>query len=378
MYNFKSFLIVEAAVKGTIGHLEHIADRTFDGRSEAYAVVNKVKGLAKGKFSKTIKKDDKISVVVKKHKDGRVGVKYKGAGSDYNYSEADVEKQHGHKPYLAGPLKHLVKHVHKILPKREGEWQGGYLSAHGDEHRHEDEHHVGHTPNTITYKAHKDSEEGKKLKHSKVSVVMHSEIKNGETHPANHTEFRHHPDVHVARTHINPEERVLDKQDAKVIHHHISAAHAELEGHGHDHHVGHEGTMRQYINHTVRHNTVAHAQGYHDFLRDKHNKDIDKVKNKDKKIAERDKALAHVKKHKEAFDRSFRIHSHVQLAVNHMARALSKKNAGGFSTSIGGKTSGGEGFVARSKNHIGKVVDRPEFSAANFARSAILKAKKSA
>ena len=133
-------------------------------------------------------------------KDGKIGVKYKGAGSHYNYSHEDIEKQHGHKPYLVGPLKALHSHLGKVLPKKPGEYQGGYMSE--PEHRIHSGGHVSHTPNTIEYRARHDSDEAKKLKRSKVSVTIHTELKGEDrtAHPITDTShFRSHPDVHIDR-----------------------------------------------------------------------------------------------------------------------------------------------------------------------------------
>jgi hypothetical protein len=62
----------------------------------------------------------------------------------------------------------------------------------------------------------------------------------------------------------------------------------------------------------------------------------------------------------------------MQQATNALADSLNKTAHGGVTTEIDGKASGGEGFVAKGL----KIVNREEFSKANRARAAILKAKK--
>ena len=378
MFSFSSFLTESAKLTGGIQHLEHPADRTFDSPEAAHHAVSTLKGVVSGKTPITRKIDDKMSFQAIRTKEGKVGVKYKGSGSTYNFSHSDIEKQHGHKPYLAGPLSTLLSHAGKVLPKKAGEYQGGYMSH--PETRKEEGGHISHTPNTIEYHTPVNSAEGQKLKKSKVSMVVHTELKGPErtAHPiTSMAGFHEHPDVHQVQHVVSGKERELHPEDKKVINQHISAAQRLMKDHGHAHLSGHEGTLRTYINSTVRSGETPSTSGYKTHLAAAHNKKIEAVKTdatKAAKATERDAAVAHVEKNKKAFDRSLQIHHHVQQATNHLADALDKSSAsgGGFQTRIGGKASGGEGYVGGGL----KVTNRNEFAKANFARSAALKAGK--
>ena len=176
MLNFKQFLFEETAAG--IQHLEHPSDRTFDGQKSAEHAVKTLHNIASGREPITRKIDDKLSFQAIRTPEGKVGVKYKGPGSHYNFSDKDIDKQHGHKPYLVKPLKLLQKHLAKVLPSRPGEYQGGFMSSSKD--RNEREGNIEHTPNTITYHTPASSEEGKKLKRSKVSAVIHTELQGPE------------------------------------------------------------------------------------------------------------------------------------------------------------------------------------------------------
>jgi hypothetical protein len=311
-------------------------------------------------------------------KEGKVGVKYKGSGSTYNFSPADIEKQHGHKPYLAGPMNKLLSHIGKVLPKKAGEYQGGYMSS--PETRHEEGGHISHTPNTIEYHTPVNSAEGQKLKKSKVSMAIHTELKGPErtAHPiTSMAGFQEHPDVHQVQHVVSGKEREIHPEDKKVINKHIATAQSLMKNHSHGHLAGHEGTLRTYMNATVRSGETPSTSGYKSHLEAAHNKKIESVKTdvtKAAKTTERDVSLAHVEKNRKAFDKSFQIHHHVQQATNHLADALDKSSAhgGGFQTRIAGKASGGEGYVGGGL----KIVNRPAFSKTNFARSAELKAGK--
>jgi hypothetical protein len=378
MFSFSSFLTESAKLTGGIQHLEHPADRTFDSPEAAHHAVSTLKGVASGKTPITRKIDDKMSFQAVRTKEGKVGVKYKGSGSTYNFSHSDIEKQHGHKPYLAGPLSTLLTHAGKVLPKKAGEYQGGYMSS--PETRHEEGGHISHTPNTIEYHTPVNSAEGQKLKKSKVSMVVHTELKGPErtAHPiTSMAGFHEHPDVHQVQHVVSGKERELHPEDKKLINKHIAAAQSLMKDHGHAHLSGHETSLRTYINSTVRNDEKPSTAGYKTHLAAAHDKKIEGVKmdsTKAAKTAEKTAALAHVDKNKKAFDRSFEIHHHVQQATNHLSDALDKSSAhgGGFQTRIGGKASGGEGYVGGGL----KVVNRQAFSKANLLKNAAMRGEK--
>ena len=383
MINLLSFLSesvkTPAGDTGGIQHIEHPSDRTFDGPEPAKHAIDVLKGSAAGSTPITRKIDDKMSYQVIRDKAGKVGVKYKGAGAHYNYSNADIDAQHGHKPYLAHPLKLLLEHLPKVLPKRPGEYQGGYMSSPAD--RTVSKGRIAHQPNTIKYSIPTDTEEGKKLQNSKVSTVIHSELKgpNREAHPVLDTsEFGHHPDVHMV-SHVvsHDEQHSVDPVKKKQALSHLSQAQKLMSNHSYDHLAGHEKTLRGYINSTVSSGEHPTTEGYQEHLKRYHQKRIDGVttqKSKDAKQAELNASLAHVNKNKKAFDKSFKIHGHVQAATNLLARGLGKSAHGGYHHEIDGNETGPEGFVAGGV----KIVDRGEggFTAGNRARSAILRASR--
>ena len=370
MLRFTSFL-AEATKQRGISHIEHPADRTFDGADAAHHALNTIKGVSSGKTPITRKIDDKMSYQAIRDKNGRVGVKYKGAGSHYNFSHSDIDNQHGHKPYLAHPLHALLSHVGKVLPKGHGEYQGGFMST--PETRATSGGKISHTPNTLKYETDAKSEEGKKLKKSKISTVIHTKI-DAEGHPHPITEsiditeakgFGSHPDVHQVDHIVGKDERKLSPEHQKAVDHHVGEAEKLMKDHTYGHLAGHEGHLRTYINSTVRSGDTPSVPAYKAHLTAHHDKQIAAVKmekTKAVKTDEKNNSLSHVDKHKGAFQRSFDIHHHVQQATNHLARGLDAASKHPFQTSIEGNKSGGEGYVANGV----KVVDRTGFSAANL------------
>ena len=377
MINFLSFLSEAVEHVGGIQHIEHPSDRTFDGKDAAQHAVNTLRSAATGSSPISRKIDDKMSYNVIKTPDGRVGVKYKGAGSHYNFTPEDVDTQHGHKPYLAHPLKLLLEHLPKVLPDRPGEYQGGYMSD--PSMRTISNGRISHQPNTIEYSVPTDTKEGQKLRNSKVSTVIHSELTgpNREAHPVTDlSEFKEHPDVHMV-SHLvsHDEQHGIDPVAKRQALSHLDRAEKLMKNHTYDHLSGHEIPLRTYINSTVSSGEEPTVEGYKAHLARSHQKKIDAVKmqkTKDAKTAERDAALKHVEENAKSFDKSLKIHGHVQQATNILARALSKTAHGGYGHAIEGKETGPEGFVSGGL----KIVDRGEggFSQANRARSAILRA----
>ena len=374
MYSFRQYLS-EAKTVGGIQHLEHPADRLFDGPEATKHAVNTLKDVASGKAPITRKIDDKMSFQAIRTPEGKVGVKYKGSGSTYNFSPKDIEAQHGHKPYLAGPLNTLLKHVGKVLPEKHGEYQGGFMST--PETREEKGGQISHTPNTVEYYTPVNSAEGQKLKKSKVSLAVHTKLEGPERSPSPITSmagFNSHPDVHQVQHVVSDKERQLHPDDKKIINSHLNAAQELLKDHDHSHLSGHESTLRTYINSTVRNDQRPSTEGYRAHLAAVHDKKIEGVKmdsTKAAKTAEKNAALAHVDKNKKAFDRTFDIHHHLQQATNHLADSLDRSSAsgGGFQTRIGGEASGGEGYVGNGL----KIVNRTAFSKANLNKNVNLR-----
>lgn len=376
MLSFKQFLSEDKKPVAGIQHIEHPSDRSFDNKDAAHHALETLRGVAHGKLPITRKIDDRMSFHAIRTPEGKVGVKYKGPGAHYNFSASDIDKQHGHKPYLVGPMKALHKHLSKVLPKHPGEYQGGYMSE--PHSREVKDGHISHTPNTIEYHTPLHGEEGQKLHKSKVSMTIHTELKGEHKTPhpiTNTSHFQSHADVHMVHHLVSPEERKLPSEVKSSAEHHLNAAAELMKNHQYHHLAGHEITLRSYINKTVDNGSTPSVAGYKAHLSAVHQKKIDAVKTaaaKERKTAEMNAAISHVNSHKKAFGKSLEIHHHLQQATNYLARGLDHAGGGGFHTRIGGKAAGGEGYVANGL----KVVDREGFSKANRERSAILKASK--
>jgi len=377
MFGFKQFvpLITEETKSRGIQHLPHPFESAFHAKKGAVASsLSKIQGVISGRTPITRKIDDRMSFQVSKTSEGKVGVKYKGPGAQYNYSADDIKKQYSKKPYVAGPLMNILKHVHKVLPEGEGEYQGGYLSSLED--RKEEDGQISHTPNTIKYSIAKNTPEGKKLAKAPLSIALHSRITaGGKTVPIQADELKDHPDVHVMSHVVSSEERKIPPEAKRKALEHIAAAKKLSKNHTTEHLTGHEETLQRYANSTIDTGEKPSVKGYKKFLEKYHQKRIDSVKTekaKSQKKQEMQTAMNDVDEHIGKFDKTFDIHHHIQQATYATADALSKTAHGGYKHTIDGNESTGEGFVAGGV----KFVPR-KFTEANRKRSAILRAQKS-
>jgi hypothetical protein len=391
---FKQYSVLnEAAPARGIQHIKHpredaLGKQVTDvhgkqtyihGPAAINPTLSAIQGAASGRIPVSRKIDDRMSFQAIRTPEGKVGVKYKGPGATYNFSKADIEKQYKEKPYIAGPMHALLQHVHKVLPDKAGEYQGGYLSSPAD--RTEEDGKITHTPNTIKYAVDKNSKEGRKLAGSKLSIAMHTQIdKNGRAKPLNYEDLKQHPDVHVMSHNVSKEEQNIDPDKKRQALKHIGSAKELMKGQDFSHLAGHEETLRRYTNSTIDTGEAPSVSGYKQFLNNYHNKRIDSVKTekaKNQKMQEKEDALHHVESNKDAFNRTLQIHHHIQRATYAVADGLSKSAHGGYEHSIEGTPSSGEGFVARdSKGDILKFVPKA-FTAANRARTARFKQQKS-
>jgi hypothetical protein len=378
MFGFKQYIPLlseqKKPVRGIL-HLPHPSEAAFNTRKGAVgSTLSKIQGVISGRTPITRKVDDRMSFQAIRTPEGKIGVKYKGAGATYNFSAEDIKKQHSEKPYIAGPLMNIHKHIHKVLPEGPGEYQGGYLSALED--RTEEDGKIGHKPNTIRYSVDKNSAEGKKLAKAPLSIVLHSRIaEDGKASPLEAGATKDHPDVHLMSHVVEKEERTMSPEAKRKALGHIAQAKQLATDHSHDHHEGHEETLLRYANSTVDTGEKPTAKGYTKFLQQHHQKKIDSVKTekaKKQKAEEMRAAINHVNDNLEKFDRTFDIHHHIQQAGYTVADALSKTAHGGYSHHIDGQEAAGEGFVSGGM----KFVPR-KFTEANRKRSAQLKAQKS-
>ena len=393
MQSFLSFL-KEESEGSELKHIHHAEDRPLmhghAGFEHAHGALMKAHAHMTGGHKNTnlsMKYDGSPSLVFGHHpKNGKFFVATKSAfnkNPKINHTEKDIEKNHGHAPGLVKSLKHALKHLPKVAPKT-GVFQGD-LMHHQDSGKLNEgyvveakEGKVSFTPNTITYTAHGD--EAKKIKKSKVGVVVHHEYNHDMTSASPHVDvskFKEHPDVHIHGAEHDTSKVVHSPANEKHFQKHMSAAKELHDTHGHKmydaihpKHSGETGHLSTYINKTVRHDEVPNVKGFKEHLHGEHEKMSAKVKSeksKAEKTGEGKKQIAHVEKNKEHYGNLFSMHHHLHQAKNALVNSL-ETHEGRYQHHIAGKKSKPEGFVVHHDNEPTKLVNRAEFAKQNLLK----------
>lgn len=385
MTAFRNFLTEEASEE-KLKHLEHAEDHVInagaEGFSHAYHNLKDVHDKLSGKENATkvtMKYDGSPSVVFGRHPEtGKFFVASKSAfnkNPKINYTDEDIMRNHGHAPGLVEKLKAALHHLPKVTP-RKGVFQGDIMHTQNDVHQSGNKVHF--TPNTITYSADKNSPHGKAALRSKIGIAVHTKYngKNLEDMKAEYApnldEFGAHKDVHLISTeHDMSGIDYKPQHQAKFVKHMAAAAklHSKTGPETHAAIEDHRIPLKTYINHTVRTGTKPNVDEFMAHYAKSHQKKIDSVKtaaSKAAKTAAMERDIAHVQRNRGHFDRILKMHNHLQKAKDVLANTLSSHAE--FDHSINGKKSKPEGFVVVRHNRPTKIVDRAEFSAANFNR----------
>ena len=385
-------------------HIHHAEDRPLlhgaDGFEHAHAaLMHAHEHMKSGKHNThlTMKYDGSPSIVFGHHpKTKKFFVATKSAfnkNPKINYTDKDIDANHGHAPGLVRTLKHALKHLPKVAPKH-GVYQGDVLHHADNKQLHEnaillEAKSVSFTPNTITYTAHGD--EAKKIARSKFGVVVHQQYhphgKEGgvehmsvSPHPDTHN-FKQHPDVHLKTAEHDTSKINYPKHDQDAFHKHMAAAKEIHDTHkgkmyaATEKHRGEAGHLSTYINHTVRTNEKPSVQGLQHHITAHYEREAGKLKTPANQQARRDIGaghVAHIEKHAKHYANLLSMHHHLQQAKNVLVHNL-EKHEGGLDHHIGGNKSKPEGFVI-NHTHKGheeptKLVNRAEFARANLLKS---------
>lgn len=389
MTTFKQYLSEEASEE-KLKHLEHAEDHVIHGGqagfSHAYHNLKDVHDRLTGKENATkvtMKYDGSPSVIFGTNpENGKFFVATKSAfnkNPKINYTDEDIEKNHGHAPGLVEKLKAALHHLPKTTPKK-GVFQGDIMHTKGDVKVHGSK--VKFTPNTITYAADKNSPHGQAALNSQIGVAVHTAYKGktlqdmkAQYAPELNT-FKKNKDVHLISTEHPLDKMNYDPKDQQKFAKHMKAAATLHKATGEDVFnavAHHQLPLKTYINSTIRHGTNPSISGYVQHLTAAHQKKIDAVKSekgKAQKTALAQVDLDHVQKNRQGFNRVLQMHRHLQKAKNVLVNTLSSSSE--FEHSINGKKAKPEGFVTVRHNRPTKLVDRREFSAANFNKDKAL------
>jgi hypothetical protein len=167
----------------------------------------------------------------------------------------------------------------------------------------------------------------------------------------------------------------LSKQESSEFEKHMAAAKELHDKMPHDFHdvVGkHAEHLTTYINQTVRNGTKPTTKGLRAHIAARHQKYIDAVSTPSAKASKTEKMnadLAHHDANETHFANALKIHHHIQAAKDILVNGLNKasKQHNPLEHHINGKETHPEGYVAHHNGQSIKLVNRGEFSRANFA-----------
>jgi Family of unknown function (DUF6267) len=402
MLNFLEYLtevVSEPSVDPETGaklkHLMHNEDEVIynghKGVGEASKRLEDIHNYLSGKPSKhtiTTKYDGAPSIVFGRNpENGLFFVATKSAFNKtpkINYTDQDIDQNHGHSKDLAEKLKYALKHLSKVSPKH-GIFQGDLMYTDKDV-THKDGKY-SFTPNTITYSTNRASQEGKKVRNSKLGVVVHSMYGGGKNLNSmsvkpftDHSVFANDPSVNIINPKLNISDRTLytpEMQNEYRNHMENAKRHySTMDPTIPDIIKDHEIDLEAHVNDMVKTNKNPSSIGFLAHLQKKMDKDLAATKTpkfqqqKSKKWQEK---LKHFSDHKDHLDQLFQLHGHMQKAKNVLIRGLN--SAGDYETSINGNRTNHEGYVAFNGNKMSKLVNRNEFSRLNATIGGIQKKK---
>lgn len=387
MKTFLSYLTEAAGTSGAIKHLTHLAgEEHFFGSERTRADIDRLDHLhryLKGEKSNVsrvgIKADGSPAfemghVVNPNTGEREFGVAYKGATKGYSFNQKDVDEKFGDKPGLHGKITQLLKHGGKVMSPLHGVVQGDFMGSKQDGTIRKEGNKIIHKEQLIQYALPHNTDEGKKLAKSKISVSLHTRI-DGDNREYNidTDKFNEHPDVHIFnnkfdRTNVNHDS---DTQ-AEFTKHFNNAKSSLSKLRNHDDLIeGHSEHLQTYINKTVRSGAVASAAGYRKHLADRLNKDVDKVKTpeaKQRKLEYAEHMSNDVEENIEQFGHLFAAHRSLDKAKGVLLNRL-EMSGQNQEHSINGEQAKPEGFVVGYKDgSVSKVVNRSKegFSGLNL------------
>lgn len=387
MLSFSSYLKESIEPIKHLKHLTHTEDNFLvngePGFHNAISSLKSVNDKLSGGFNTTkitTKYDGSPSVVFGRHpKTGRFFVATKSAfnvNPKINYTEEDIDRNHGHAPGLADKLKAALRHLPKVAPKK-GIYQGDLMYTRDDLEKRGGRYHF--TPNRITYSTPVNSEHGRRIQTAHLGIVPHTKYHGHDLEnmtagfDVDHENFATHPHVHV----ITPTVQSVDhsEKNQNEFNTHIRNA----IRHYHNSHPqmfdvvrSHQENLERYINHTVREDSTPNVNGYRAFVNQRMQAEIDKKKTPKGKMQHYERLNAfnsNVDENHAHLTQAFKMHNSIQKAKDALVSSLSSSQE--FHHHIDGTPTEGEGFVVHHEGYPTKYVNRKVFS-----RSNLLKVKK--
>jgi hypothetical protein len=387
-------------------HLEHLEDSIlFDGEQgakDAFAFLDALtktfSGTQNNNFKITTKWDGAPAVICGTHP--QTGLFFVGTKSVFNkdgkinYTEEDIKVNHGHAPGLVEKLKVALEHFPKL--NIDGIVQGDLLFTDDSVERKIDgEDYLTFTPNTITYAIPKSSDMYEKAKKAKIGVVFHTRYTGRTIADANASfgvdisKFSKTKDVFVISAEVDTlgSNLILSAREKQALGRMKTTAARLLPGcktflndiaaliEANDQlTIG--PRLKTYFNSYVRegkkvNNVPQFINNFKKYFEGVVTKEVDKAKMPKTKAAKLKKlydGLELIDNNKEQFKKLVTLYTTISNAKLFFVKKLESADAVRtfLRTEHGFKITAPEGFVAIKDGNATKLVDRLEFSVANF------------
>ena len=396
MTNLKEYFIQqlnEAAAAGKQTHLEHPEDLVYDGHEGVGLADQHLRMMHNHLVGRKRDTPDRVETKVDgapafhifKDNEGRIGVGTKSIFNKdpkLNFTNEDIDANHGHAPGLASVMKQLLSHAHKMVPPdmKPGEiYKGDFLFGDGETGRSvsTDDNFHSFQPNTLRYKVPVDSPAGAKVANAKVGVALHTFFgPDGNAGPIDkkrRAKLMDHPDVYNYDPAVNVNATNYSPEDQREFEGHSEAArkaYNRIKPEVYDQLTGHDQNMRTFTNARVREGSEgpAKVEDYLSFLNARANKDIASVKTqdaKDRKSKQHAALMQQITQNSKHVQNIFDLHHHMQQAKNVLVR-VADKNSNEAVELPGGEATSHEGYVSTKGDSQAKFVNRAEFSRNNF------------
>jgi hypothetical protein len=388
---FEQYQLIEEATKANT-HLTHLEELVLTKGEAGYNtargfitdLLSHLQGKSKRKVNTSVKWDGAPAIFAGKHPD--TGKFFVGTKSIFNrepkinYTDNDVEMNHGHAPGLADKLKKALKYLPKLGIK--GILQGDFMfdSSAIEKEVIDGVPHYTFKPNTIKYAVEADSKLGKEVANSVFGIVFHTgynDLTSSPQYGINVKGLKKVPGVWVDDAVFTDSTGTvtLTKDETKQIRDLVKTAdtikinYKELP----------LDLLNIYANSEIQQGKFLEDaemsyNGFTDWFNTRMSKEIDKRKSKAGKLKVEEsfkKKLAEIRNDKEDIVNLFKVSKLLsqakQIFINKYNNAV--YNTKHFLDAEDGtlKVTNPEGYVAVSKDgNAIKLVDRLEFSRANF------------
>jgi len=392
MLNFSSYL---TEAKNT--HLTHAADLSFEGYARTNVAIGFIESVAtmlqsssKSKMNVTRKWDGAPAVFCGIHPDTNkffVGTKSVfNKVPKINYTNSDIDKNHGHAPGLTSKLKIALKNLKTVVVG--GIYQGDLLYTKEDltDETIDGESFITFKPNTITYAIPKDSEMASKIRQSEMGIAFHTKYTGKDMNSmkasfgVTKNSFRENKKVLVEdATYLDQTGTVtFTKQEQKTLERLIKKARQLADQNkaalnwlnGQSKIVA---LLNIYANSKVKEGDLTlRVPEFIQFIKDRYEGEAATLKreaNRINKLNELKQVIATLNRQRSGMSGVFTLHKVLNEATLFLINKLEgiKSYRTFLQRPNGFEVTGEEGFVA--SDHLGnviKLVDRLQFSRANF------------